>query len=118
VSSERFQVVRLLEATGESMSPAAIAAALGRPSGATRQLLSKMRRDGEVSTLGRGRYIATSGSDTDVTGNNANAADNAIDDTDKAKNRLSRPNTLRAFSLRDAGMVDYGVIRARKGYGD
>jgi predicted transcriptional regulator len=116
VSDQRLEVVKLLERSDEPLSPAVIAAALGRPSGATRELLSKMHRDGQVSTRGRGRYVAASDSDTDVTDNEANVTDDARDVTDNAISRLHKRNTLRAFSLQDGGMVDYQTVRARKGY--
>jgi IclR helix-turn-helix domain len=115
MSSERLAVVRLLERSDEPLSPAAVAAALGKTSGATRQLLSKMRRDRLVSTKGRGRYVVASG---DVTDDVSQDADVIGDVTDDAPKLIPKPNSLRAWSLQDGGMVSHYELSRRKGYVD
>ncbi|WP_051677388.1 AAA family ATPase [Bradyrhizobium sp. URHD0069] len=55
-SDERTVIIAALTDNGEAMTPAELAAALGKQSNNIKQLLFKMAKAGEVYRVGRGRY--------------------------------------------------------------
>jgi hypothetical protein len=56
-SEERRAVLRLLAQSGDAMTPAEVAKALGRRPGAgMRMMMQRMRRDGEIQQLPNQKY--------------------------------------------------------------
>lgn len=56
LSKERQDVIRVLRNAEEPLQPKDVAAALGKKSGAVRELLSQMSRQGLVKNVGYGKY--------------------------------------------------------------
>ena len=76
-SDERAVIIEAIKDNGEAMTPAALAAVLGKQSNNIRQLLFKMAKAGEVHKAGKSRYWLEP-----VDPRNTDNASNAEDDDD------------------------------------
>jgi biotin operon repressor len=82
---ERTQVLRVLQASQEALSPAQIAQHLGKTSLAIRKLLLGMVRDGDVVSSSYGKYRACTES-----GNSSNTGNTGNSPTDEAASEAAR----------------------------
>ena len=63
-TKERLDILRVLEESGEPMTPKAIADQLGNKSNNVKRLLGKIEREGFIKKVGYGKYIHISNSGT------------------------------------------------------
>jgi AAA domain/IclR helix-turn-helix domain len=81
-TDERVEILATLAEAGEPMSPADIAASVGKNAANVRQLLVKMTRSGEVKRCARGRYAHPDVSIRDVPPHDHNDHNDHIDHID------------------------------------
>jgi hypothetical protein len=59
MSKERADVVALLRAEGQPMTPTMVATAMNKGNNAVKLLLSRMAKEGQIEALGGGRYTSS-----------------------------------------------------------
>src|SRR5215207_1341084 len=59
ISKERQEIVRVLTEAGEPMTPKEVAELLGKPPNNVKYLMWRMSKDGQLATVGKGRYSLT-----------------------------------------------------------
>jgi AAA domain len=69
ISKERQEIVRVLEEAGEPMSPKEVAEFLSKPPNTVKYLMWKMSKDGQLATVGQGRYSLTANPANPLTAN-------------------------------------------------
>ena len=69
ISQERQEIVRVLEEAEEPMSPKEVAELLGKPPNTVKYLMWKMSKDGQLATVGKGRYSLTTNLANPLTAN-------------------------------------------------
>jgi len=69
ISQERQDIVRVLVEAGEPMTPKEVAELLDKPPNAVKYLMWKMSKDGQLATVGRGRYSLTTNLANPLTAN-------------------------------------------------
>jgi hypothetical protein len=130
MTPERRRILETLEKAGEPMSPLAVAGALDRTQGSTRELLAQMARSGLIVTTGRGHYAlpqsSTSGqadSGPDEPDVLPDEPDDTADEPDDSHQSLidqpdhpPNPTGMWIFSQADGGAIPLSLHRKRKGY--
>jgi hypothetical protein len=61
LNKERREIVELLEREDEPMGPKEVADTLGKDYSATRQMMSRMNKDGQLNQEGYGKYVPSGG---------------------------------------------------------
>src|SRR5919112_4922073 len=69
ISKERQEIVRVLEEAEEPMTPKEVAELLGKSVNAVKYLMWKMSKDGQLATVGKGRYSLTTNLANPLTAN-------------------------------------------------
>jgi hypothetical protein len=69
ISKERQDIVRVLEEAGEPMTPKEVAEFLSKPPNTVKYLMWKMSKDGQLATVGQGRYSLTANPANPLTAN-------------------------------------------------
>jgi hypothetical protein len=123
MTPERARILETLEGAGGPMSPLAVAEALGRTQGSTRELLGQMAKSVIIVTTGHGHYAlpepSTSGQpdlgpgEPDIPEDEPDASHQSpIDKPDYPPN----PTGIWVFSQADGGAIPLSLHRRRKGY--
>lgn len=71
LTPERLEVLRVMEDHGREISPADVAKALHKDSGAARSLMMKLEQDGHITRAAYGKYI--------ITDNSSNTSEDGVD---------------------------------------
>jgi hypothetical protein len=69
ISKERQDIVRVLVEAGEPMTPKEVAELLGKPPNTVKYLMWRMSKDGQLATVGKGRYSLTANPANPLTAN-------------------------------------------------
>jgi predicted transcriptional regulator of viral defense system len=69
VSQERQEIVRVLDEAGEPMTPKEVSEFLDKPPNNVKYLMWRMSKDGQLATVGKGRYSLTTNLANPLTAN-------------------------------------------------
>lgn len=73
VSRERQDIVRVLNEAGEPMTPTEVAELLDKSANSVKYLMWRMSKDGQLTTVGKGRYSPTTNPANPLTANSGNS---------------------------------------------
>jgi hypothetical protein len=99
VSQERQDIVRVLEEAGKPMTPKEVSELLDKPPNNVKYLMWRMSKDGQLATVGKGRYSLTTNLANPLTAN--------ADDCDGSVSAVSEVSSDTAITINEHGEAEF-----------
>jgi hypothetical protein len=99
VSRERQDIVRVMNETGEPMSPKEVSELLDKPHNNVKYLMWRMSKDFQLATVGKGRYSLTT--------NLANPLTDHADSSDGSVSAVSKVSNDTAITINEQGEAEF-----------
>jgi AAA domain len=99
VSQERQDIVRVMNVAGEPMSPKEVSELLDKPHNNVKYLMWRMSKDGQLATVGKGRYSLTTNLANQLTGH--------ADSTNGSVSAISKVSSDTDITINEQGEAEF-----------